>query len=179
VNSSRYGAGKGARFVGVVVAIVASALLSVGNANAQASGDSVAAPSTHGRLPGSVEFLRTVRGSEEPVRWATLRARSWPGTTLGRDLRGSPGSFDDRGTVVSQRPRVPTFAASPAGRHRSTGRKVLGGVIGAVGGFFAGAYVGAAIEGQGCGCDDPGLKGAMIGAPIGTVAGAVLGVRLF
>ena len=36
-----------------------------------------------------------------------------------------------------------------------------------------------AIEGQGCACDDPGLQGAMIGAPIGTVAGAILGVRLF
>jgi hypothetical protein len=45
-------------------------------------------------------------------------------------------------------------------------------------GFLAGAYLGAAIEGQGCVCDDPGMLGAMIGAPIGDVAGAVVGVKL-
>jgi hypothetical protein len=94
-------------------------------------------------------------------------------------LRGSPGPFDGGGKAVSRKTLVPALAASPAGRHRSTSRKVLGGVIGAAAGFFAGAYLGAAIEGQGCACDDPGLQGAMIGAPIGTVAGAVLGVELF
>jgi len=46
---------------------------------------------------------------------------------------------------------------------------------------FAGLYVGgkfgAAIEGN-CACDDPGLKGFMIGAPIGAAAGATLSVVL-
>ena len=47
--------------------------------------------------------------------------------------------------------------------------------MGGVGGLFAGGYIGAAIEGDGCSCDDPGLTGALIGAPIGMVTGAVLG----
>jgi len=46
--------------------------------------------------------------------------------------------------------------------------------LGVVGGLFGGAYIGAKIEGSGCQCDDPGLKGAMIGAPVGAIAGGVL-----
>jgi hypothetical protein len=59
----------------------------------------------------------------------------------------------------------------------STGRRVLWTAIGAVGGFFAGAYLGSAIENAvaPCGCDDPGLKGALIGMPIGALAGGVTG----
>src|SRR5688572_15396603 len=45
---------------------------------------------------------------------------------------------------------------------RGWGRAVLGGAVGAVGGLFAGGYIGAKIEGNGCSCDDPGLKGALI-----------------
>jgi hypothetical protein len=64
-------------------------------------------------------------------------------------------------------------------RHRSIGRKILGGALGAVGGFFAGGYLGAKIEGDSCNCDDPGLKGALIGAPIGAVTGGILGAMFF
>jgi len=46
--------------------------------------------------------------------------------------------------------------------------------IGAVGGFFAGAFLGAAIEGDRCNCDDPGLLGAVIGAPVGAATGGIL-----
>ena len=179
MNCSRHEAGKGARFLGVGLAVVASVLLSVSYANAQTSSDAAAAASTCLKLPDSVLFPRIARGGEEPLRWAALGAPTGLGTTPRMDLRGSRGSFDDGGTAGSRRTLVPALAASPAGRHRSTSRKVLGGVIGAVAGFFAGAYLGAAIEGQGCACDDPGLQGAMIGAPIGAVAGAVLGVKLF
>jgi hypothetical protein len=56
-----------------------------------------------------------------------------------------------------------------------TAHKVEGGIIGAVGGFFAGAFIGAKLEGN-CACDDPGMLGAMIGAPVGAIAGAILGV---
>jgi hypothetical protein len=62
-------------------------------------------------------------------------------------------------------------------RRRGVGRMILGAVVGGVGGFFAGGYLGAAIEGDRCGCDDPGLKGALIGAPIGAATGAILGAR--
>jgi hypothetical protein len=35
------------------------------------------------------------------------------------------------------------------------------------------------IEGNDCRCNDPGLRGAMIGAPIGMVAGGILGAFYF
>jgi hypothetical protein len=52
--------------------------------------------------------------------------------------------------------------------------KALAGAAGAVGGFFAGAYLGALVE-PACRCDDPGLKGMIIGAPIGAVLGGIAG----
>lgn len=65
----------------------------------------------------------------------------------------------------------------PAARERSTRRKVLGGIVGGVGGFFGGLFLGAAIEGDRCDCDDPGLVGALIGAPVGAAAGGILGYK--
>ena len=61
-------------------------------------------------------------------------------------------------------------------RPRSIGRKVLGAAVGATGGFFLGGFLGAKIEGP-CDCDDPGFKGALIGAPIGAVSGGILGYK--
>jgi len=58
---------------------------------------------------------------------------------------------------------------------RGVGRKILGAAVGATAGFFAGGYLGAAIEGDRCHCDDPGLMGAVIGAPVGATAGGILG----
>jgi hypothetical protein len=69
-------------------------------------------------------------------------------------------------------------ASKPPRRPRSTTRKVLGGLAGGVGGFFGGGYLGAALEPD-CNCDDPGVRGFLIGAPIGAVAGAILGVKFF
>ena len=62
---------------------------------------------------------------------------------------------------------------------RPVGRKILGGALGAVGGFFAGGYIGAKIDGDCGGCDDPGFLGAVIGAPIGAVVGGILGAKFF
>jgi len=64
-------------------------------------------------------------------------------------------------------------------RRRPVGRKILGGALGAVGGFFAGGYIGAKIDGDCGGCDDPGFLGAVIGAPIGAVVGGILGAKFF
>jgi hypothetical protein len=79
-------------------------------------------------------------------------------------------------------PLAPRQFASPQQRagSRSTGRRVVWTAVGAAGGFFAGGYLGSAIENgvAPCGCDDPGLKGALIGFPIGAIAGGVPGWML-
>ena len=63
---------------------------------------------------------------------------------------------------------------APTKAKRSVARRVAYISIGAVGGFFAGAFLGAAIEGDRCNCDDPGLLGAVIGAPVGAATGGIL-----
>jgi hypothetical protein len=62
-------------------------------------------------------------------------------------------------------------------RARSTKRIVAGAIVGGVGGFFAGGFLGAHIEGDRCNCDDPGVRGFLIGAPIGAVTGAIAGAK--
>ncbi len=69
-------------------------------------------------------------------------------------------------SLLRRMPQAPVIEEDGR-RERSIGRKILGASIGALGGFFGGGYLGAAIEGDRCQCDDPGLKGAVIGAPIG------------
>jgi hypothetical protein len=47
-----------------------------------------------------------------------------------------------------------------------------------LGGLVVGGRIGAAIEGDSCRCDDPGIKGFVIGAPIGAAIGAIIGLAL-
>jgi hypothetical protein len=68
-----------------------------------------------------------------------------------------------------------TGGQSTSARQRSLTRTILGAIVGATGGFFAGGFTGAWIEGDRCHCDDPGLKGFLIGAPVGAVAGGIVG----
>lgn len=68
--------------------------------------------------------------------------------------------------------------SGPTTGHRSVGRRIAGGALGSVGGFFAGGFLGAKIDGE-CDCDDPGFKGFLIGAPVGAIVGAILGARFF
>ena len=58
---------------------------------------------------------------------------------------------------------------------RSKKRIVAGAIAGGIGGFFAGGFLGAHIEGDRCDCDDPGVRGFLIGAPIGAAAGGIVG----
>jgi hypothetical protein len=62
-------------------------------------------------------------------------------------------------------------------RARSKKRRIVGAIAGGVGGFFAGGFLGAHIEGDRCDCDDPGVRGFLIGAPIGAVAGGIFGAK--
>jgi hypothetical protein len=79
------------------------------------------------------------------------------------------------GSRVKQERAAPAQSQPRQNRRRSVTRVVLGAAAGAVGGFFAGGYIGAAIDGDCGGCDDPGFKGFLIGAPIGAVAGGIAG----
>ena len=66
-----------------------------------------------------------------------------------------------------------SMAARRAPRMSGAKRGVLTALAG-FGGFFAGAYLGAAIEGDRCNCDDPGLVGALIGMPVGAASAAIV-----
>ena len=56
-------------------------------------------------------------------------------------------------------------------------RIVFASILGFAG-FLAGGKIGARIDGDCGGCDDPGLKGALIGAPIGGTIGAIVGWKI-
>ena len=179
MNGSRRRAPTGGRFARASVAVIASVLLAGADANAQAGSDSVALPSSCATLPGAVHSPAIPRGGVQPLQRSALRISTALGANSGEELRRSSVSFGDAAPAVLRTTGAPARSARLTGGHRAGSRKLVGGLIGATAGFFAGAYLGAAIEGQGCACDDPGLKGAMIGAPIGTVVGAVLGVKLY
>ena len=83
-------------------------------------------------------------------------------------------------TLLAVRPHKslqPPASTQRGGRGRSKKRIVAGAIVGSVGGFFAGGFLGAHIEGDRCDCDDPGVRGFLIGAPIGALAGGIFGAR--
>jgi len=73
--------------------------------------------------------------------------------------------------------RYPFEAMQRASRRNGTAQKVTAGVAMGVLGLIGGAYIGSRF-GRYCGCDDPGLTGAIVGAPIGAMIGAIAGVML-
>jgi hypothetical protein len=90
-----------------------------------------------------------------------------PDTTPARPML-SPAAIS---RVVVQ--RTPVSAGAPRLMRRGGGR-AMWTVLGALGGAVAGAYVGVKMEGR-CACDDPGMKGALIGLPVGAIAGGLTG----
>jgi hypothetical protein len=118
-----------------------------------------------GDLQVAVEAIRPLLA---PDAFRSDRAKN-----LKLDFRPAPGSFS-KFTRDSSVDQAPSRAAVQT-RKRSTARKIVGAAVGAFGGFFLGGYAGAAIEGDRCNCDDPGLQGFLIGAPIGAVAGGIFG----
>ena len=115
--------------------------------------------------------------SRGPAEVAGVEPRAGTGRREQRDLQPIRDSLStiDYGALTRQGVTGASAQTAASGRRRSATRKILGGAIGATGGFFAGGYLGAAIEGDRCQCDDPGLKGALIGAPVGAVIGGILG----
>lgn len=94
-------------------------------------------------------------------------------------IRQSVANYDFTRLTSSHSNQTPAFQPTSVRREKSIGRKVIGGLLGATAGFFAGGYIGMKIEGNGCDCDDPGMQGVIIGAPIGAVVGAIVGTLLF
>jgi hypothetical protein len=69
------------------------------------------------------------------------------------------------------------WASTRAPSHERVNRKMAGLILGGLVGFGAGTFIGAGII-PNCACDDPGLRGSVIGASIGTALGAIAGFKL-
>ena len=141
----------------IAIALFTLTLIVPGTSYAQTSEDNTTAPTID---------LRTSRALF-PVSWDK------------GSIRQSLAAADLNNELYSNRTTTSVRQAPAPARSRSVGRKILGGVLGGVGGFFAGGYLGAAIEGDRCECDDPGLVGSLIGAPVGATVGAILGYKFF
>lgn len=132
-------------------------------------------------LPAVVTKTLRRMASESPERFAAISRGA--GFTDGDVHVGPDGvlvtgqrvaSLND---ILDRTSRVDVLEIRTA-KSRSIGlRGAAGALIGTVGGFFLGAVTGSAIENKlhPCHCDDPGLIGALVGAPIGAIGGGVLG----
>jgi hypothetical protein len=127
-------------------------------------------------VPFSVDEPLPTTFSEKQTRWsAPVGLLSAEGRSRMELYRPSfPGTNTWLASAVSS--QQPAFPGHPAGRTQGE-RRVWGAVVGGLVGFVAGGLIGAAID-RHCACDDPGLKGFIVGAPIGAVGGAVLGFIL-
>jgi hypothetical protein len=141
------------RTVGVALAVAAVGAATAGTANAQVAGQ-----------PVSIQV-----GRPSSPQTPRVDLTSPPSRSIRRSLETL-----DYGSLVLEEQQTQTST-----RRSSVGRKILGGALLGVGGFFAGGYIGAKIDGDCGGCDDPGFKGALIGAPIGAAVGAILGAKFF
>ena len=94
------------------------------------------------------------------------------------NVRSLPDSVPALADAFASSPRVLTKPVSV--RRSSKASRAVIVALAAVGGFFGGGIVGTAIENTyaPCNCDDPGLQGAIIGAPIGAIAAGILTFRL-
>lgn len=115
----------------------------------------------------AVQAIRSLVASD------AFQARS--ASRLKLDFRPDAGEFSKLGAATDRTMNQLSSRATSQNRGRSIARKIVGAAVGAFGGFFLGGYAGAAIEGDRCSCDDPGLQGFLIGAPIGAVAGGIFG----
>jgi hypothetical protein len=136
----------------------------------------VAWPASHAHA----QTAPTASGAQVPL--SSLRASS-VSSPWAWDFAASADDIDLHGRSGVPARRIllpPHFQPTPAARRpRSVARKVTGGILGAVGGFFGGGFLGAAIEGDRCECDDPGFVGFLIGAPTGAVIGGIVGAKFF
>jgi hypothetical protein len=76
--------------------------------------------------------------------------------------------------------RVARADVAEIGVRSMNGRRVVSTILGAFSGFFLGGWFGGMLENSvaPCNCDDPGLRGALIGMPAGATVGGVVGYQL-
>ena len=98
--------------------------------------------------------------------WRSKGVRPW-GSDLGP-------SIEYAGSVV---PLTGQSFGQVRTRANRAAQKITAGVALGVAGFFAGGLVGGALDNN-CRCDDPHLRGIVIGASIGAVVGAIMGVSI-
>lgn len=154
----------------LVSACLAAVLLPAGTVYAQPSGDCVAAR-VDDVMTISESACLAARRDGVPAGLATDSVRSTEPTSRPRlFIRSSLVSLAAL-DLVSNGAQV----RSPGDR-RSKGHKAAATLFGIAGGFYLGGFIGSRMEGP-CYCEDPGLKGAIVGAPIGAVIGGILGAR--
>jgi hypothetical protein len=125
--------------------------------------------SVRAQEPRSVDSGRAAQS----VSAARLTVRDWPSLV-------SPEQMGPRaGTREALQPagRLPRSRSQNRPRTYNAAQRIAITAGMGFAGFLAGGYIGAKIEGD-CACDDPGLQGIIIGAPIGAAAGAIFGAWL-
>ena len=151
--------------VGLLTTVACAAMVSVGstNANAQVAERSSTAV-VHAEASGPAIGFRSVATLDFNLDALALRP-----------VKGARAA-----NLLTVRPATslqPPASSQQGKRGRSKKQIVAGAIVGSVGGFFAGGFLGAHIEGDRCDCDDPGVRGFLIGAPIGALAGGIFGAR--
>jgi hypothetical protein len=135
---------------------------------------------------GATNFAQTTELTPSPSRIRDALAQPLPRATFdARELDLRPPVVAQNSVVRRPAPGVVRSQQSqqrlrpPASGNRgSRARQVTGAVIGAIGGFWLGAELGAALEGDSCRCDDPGMMGVVVGAPVGAAIGGVVGAMI-
>ena len=97
---------------------------------------------------------------------------------LGRRLDIPPAPTKDRREYTRAKPASAAFQVNRRSTAFPAARRLTAALALGVVGFLGGGLAGAAIEGRGCHCDDPGMRGFVIGAPIGAGAGFATGLLL-
>jgi hypothetical protein len=133
----------------------------------------VGSGSAHAQVAQGHDVVVEPAVSDAAVRFMNLEVNLDPFTFRPAKHVNSPAGMATR----SNRSPQATTSTRSGTRARSTTRVVFGAIAGAVGGFFAGGFLGAHIEGDRCDCDDPGVRGFLIGAPIGAAAGGIVGAK--